>query len=348
MPDASPADNSGLFGFDPPDLSDDEVERIANELYGLSGSHRRLRGERSHNTLFTDSAGSRFVLRVAGPSEQPSTIDLQTSAYLHLASADQTLPISRLRPTRAGAAIGVVERNGQNHCVHLVTFLPGVTFADEVVVSTTGLMAIGDLLGRIASALAGFDHQAADQFMPWDLTNGLILDETLWGGLAPDARLIVAQGRSRLEALTSVLPTLTRQVIHNDGHRGNLLRSDETSDLVTGIIDFGDLVRTVKAADLAVSGANFVGNQPDAAGALAMLAAGFHRHSNLTKADIEALPDLVLARLTLSTLLVEYQINNSPHIADAVALERPGLLGDLQRWLEIDPVYASTRIREAL
>jgi hypothetical protein len=55
-----------------------------------------------------------------------------------------------------------------------------------------------------------------------------------------------------------------------------------------------------------------------------------------------------LARLVLSTLLVEYQVANAPHIADHVAAERPGTLAALARWLDIDAHQAADFIEEAL
>ena len=45
--------------------------------------------------------------------------------------------------------------------------------------------------------------------------------------------------------------------------------------------------------------------------------------------EVEAIPDLVLARLVLSTLLVEYQLANVPHLAPHVAVERPLTLAAL-------------------
>ena len=57
---------------------------------------------------------------------------------------------------------------------------------------------------------------------------------------------------------------------------------------------------------------------------------------------------VVLTRLVLSTLLVEFQIAHAPHIADEVAAERPGTLDKLGRWLDVDPATAANRIREML
>ena len=56
----------------------------------------------------------------------------------------------------------------------------------------------------------------------------------------------------------------------------------------------------------------------------------------------------LLARLVLSTLLVEYQLANVPHLAVHVAAERPGTHVALSRWLEIDPARAAATIGERL
>jgi Ser/Thr protein kinase RdoA (MazF antagonist) len=337
-----------LFRFDPPDLTERQVRAVAHEKYGISGATQRLRGERSHNTLFTTGDDRSVVLKIASASEQPATIDFQAQALVHLAAANPALPIARMIPALDGSLVPSVELDGRAHRMRLVTYLPGVPFDDEQVVSEQGLRSIGALMGSIATALAGFEHPAADGFMAWDIANSLALDDELWAGLGDDARPIVERARPRLHRAAETMRSLPRQVIHNDGHGGNLLRSDETSDIVTGLIDFGDVVRTVTVADIGVSGANLVPHQPDPIVALAALALGYHEHRPLSRAEIEALPDLVLTRLVLSTLLVEYQIVHAAHIADAVAAERPRLLTNLARWTDIDAVEAAERVARAL
>jgi len=337
-----------LFRFDPPALTLDEAAEIARERYGITGAVKRLRGERSHNTLITAGDGSRYVLKIASPGELPATIEFHAQALVHLEQRAPELPIARMVVALDGELVPRLDRNGRQHSIRLVTYLRGVTFDDDQPISGAGLRAIGALVGALSAALADFDHPAADEFMPWDIANGLILDDELWSGAGSDARDLLFRSRSRLVEATEAMATLPRQIIHNDGHAGNLLRSDPTSDAVTGVIDFGDLVRTVTVADLGVSGANLVPHQADPIAALAALTAGFHAHRPLSPPEVEALPGLVLSRLALSTLLVDYQISHAPHIADAVAAERPGLLAGLERWLAIDPREALDRIQEAL
>jgi Ser/Thr protein kinase RdoA (MazF antagonist) len=337
-----------LFRFDPPELSDADVRRIADDLYGLTGETRRLRGERSHNTRFTTADGEQYVLRVASASEPGAVIECHALALVHIEEMAPQLPVVRMRASRNGQLVPAVDVEGRQHRVRLETYLPGTTFDDGQLVSFDGLRAIGELLGGVAVALAFFDHPAAWGFMPWDIANGLILDEALHTGLPEDARTLTARARPRIELAADWMGRLPRQIVHNDGHAGNLVRADADSDRVTGLIDFGDLVHTVTAADIAVSAASLVPHQPDPIGALAALAAGYHTFKPLSDDEIEALADLVLARLVLSTLLMQYQIAHSPHLADSVAAERPRALANLARWLDVDPAQASARVAEAL
>lgn len=336
-----------VFRFDPPDPNEETVRRVARECYGLEGAMDRLRGERSHNTLVTRADGRRFVLKIASAAEPRATVEFHARALVHLERSAPDLPVARVHCSVDGELVPSVELAGAVHAVHLVSHLPGTPFVDGQELSDRALDAIGSLLGRTAAALADFDDPAADGFMPWDVANGLILDDGLWGGVGRRSRDLLAPGRDRLVAVTAAMATLPRQIIHNDGHAGNLLRPDASSERVVGLIDFGDLVRTVTAADVGVAGANLVPHQRDPIGALAALTAGFRRQHPLSDREIEAIPDLVLARLTLSTLLVEYQLVHAPHIAAAVAGELPLLHAALERWSELDRSEAIDRLGAA-
>jgi Ser/Thr protein kinase RdoA (MazF antagonist) len=333
--------------FDAPALTPVEARRVARDLYGVDGVARRVRGERSHNTVITTADGRGFVLKIAGASEPDALLDLETRAMQHVAERAPGLPVARMIAALDGSFVPTLVHAGSRHRVRLVTYLPGVPFRDDQVISPAGLTAIGALLGAIAAALADFDHDAADDFMPWDIANGLALDDELWAGAGDDARSALERARPRLERAATTMHHLPRQIIHNDGHGGNLLRADATSDLVTGIIDFGDVVRTVTAADVGVSGANLVPHQADPIAALVALTLGYHSQRPLSDVEIAAVPDLVLTRLALSTLLVDHQIANTPHIAAEVAAERPGLLAGLASWTDVDPTVAADSIAAA-
>lgn len=327
---------AALFGFDPPDLGPDEVVAIAARHWGITGRPRRLRGERSHNTRITADDGTAVTLQVQSASEDPGVIDLQTQAMRRLTLRAPDIPVPRVVPTRTGDVHAHVEIGGRIHLARLVTYLPGVTFDPASPLPAASYRRIGSLIGRIAVGLADFEHPAADHFMPWDIANGLIVDPDLRAGLTATSAAAVDAVDHRLEAAAEMMRTLPRRTIHNDGHAGNLVRSDTTSHQVTGVIDFGDLVHTVTAADVAIIAESFAPDHDDPESVVAAVTAGYHGELPLGDDEIAAIPELVLARAALTVLLVEYQIRHAPHLARGAAAGLPDVVARLVRWSRLD------------
>jgi len=334
--------------FDPPSLPPDDLVRITRESFGVAGTAQPLRGERDQNLLIRTGSGAAFVLKVASPSEDPTMVDFQCAALEHIAATDPTLPVPRLVRTGDGERFVMVTIAGAALPMRLLTYLPGVTFDLAGPLSLSGLDGIGSFQARLALALDGFGHPAARHFMPWALDGGLLAREELWSGLPAASRAFAEPCRARVVAAAARLATLRRQVVHHDGHRGNLLRATVDAERIVGVIDFGDLVEAALVGELGISGASFLGAQPDPIAGLGALVAGFDSRIRLTDEEIEVLPELVLSRLALSTLLVEYQVANTPHIAAAVAAELPGLRRDLGRWSAFDPRQVAAQLHDHL
>jgi len=174
--------------------------------------------------------------------------------------------------------------------MRLVTYLPGITFDAARNVPAQSLEAIGEVQGKMCRALSEFDHAGADHFMPWDISNGLIRSDQLWAHAQAD---VIAVGGTQRGYLTDVVfprfDGLRRQVIHNDAHRGNLLRASESSHELTGVIDFGDMVKAPLVDDLAVSGSSFVRASDDLMTSVESLAAGFNSVFPLRDEEVDAL-----------------------------------------------------------
>src|SRR6266566_2494821 len=67
-------------------LTESEAARLAREVYGLEASARALPGEYDENFHLIAAPGRAFVLKVMHPAREPSFIDLQSKALVHLAS----------------------------------------------------------------------------------------------------------------------------------------------------------------------------------------------------------------------------------------------------------------------
>ncbi len=335
--------------FNPPTIPIEEVAAVAATSYGLSGSFSHLPGERDQNVRIETDNGD-YVLKIASQLEDPLVVDFQVSVLKHLEASAPELPVPRVVDDLDGNAISVIsDRSGSTCQMRLVTYLPGITFDAARNVPEEALRAIGSVQGTMCSALSEFDHPGADHFMPWDISNGLIRSDQLWAHAQADVTAVVGDQRGYLtDAISARFSDLRRQVIHNDAHRGNLLRTSASSHELTGVIDFGDMVKAPLVDDLAVSGSSFARASDDPITSVEALAAGFDSVFPLRDEEVDALYDLILARLLLGLLLFDFMIAKESDHTRHILRERPEALAGLATWLTVDSNQLSHRLRTAL
>src|SRR5579864_1711465 len=83
-------------------VAEAEAARLAREVYGLEAAARALPGEYDDNFHLTAADGRVFVLKVMHPAREPSFIDLQCKALVHLAERALQLPLPRVLLNRSG------------------------------------------------------------------------------------------------------------------------------------------------------------------------------------------------------------------------------------------------------
>lgn len=337
--------------FDPPSVSLDVVAEVLAERWGVSGRLRPLEGERDQNTRVTTADGREFVLKIASPSEDPLGADLQCAALRHVADAGLAAP--QVVAALDGSDIVTTSVDGAPAPTRLLTFVRGVTFDDAGALGLDALIGIGAAQGRLARAFDGFDHPAAANFMAWSLDAGMVHHDELWDGLSAEGRLAATPFRERVDAVGAHVESqaegVRRQVVHNDGHRGNLLRVGPSSTEVTGVIDFGDIADTCVVADLAICTASFVAAHPDQPDAAAAIAAGYDRWMSLTDAEVDVLVDLALLRIVLGLLLVEFQSRHAPpHRLGEIVGELAAYRANMTAWGSLDAARTTHVIRERI
>lgn len=336
------------FELGPPELPPEIVIDTARRHFGVVGEPRRLAGERDLNLLFGRGAEAR-LLKVSSADELDVVVDLQIEALLHLEARAPELTVPRVVRTLDGATSARVEALGESHAVRMLTFVEGEPFDGDRTVDDDTLASVGRVVGRLAAALADFNHGGADHFLLWDISNGVLGEDSLWETLGPDVRDLAAGQRRRLvEETLPGLASQRSQVIHNDAHGGNVLRRPGSHE-VSGVIDFGDTVRAPLINDLAICASGFIRNDAlTAIEAVAALARGFHGVNPLVPSEIDLLYDAVLARLVLTMLLFDHQIERETGHARYCHQARPGALVDLADWLGHDRVAATERFFEGV
>lgn len=342
------ADTSSLDAlFDESDgIADDDAVALLSELYGIEGRVIRLAGERDDNFRVEVAGEQRSLfLKVAHTAESRRVTGLQTALLVHLEN-DPAVPVARVVRTVSGGADGeFVLPDGSTRVARLTTFLPGSSLHDVALTADLRIR-IGSTLARLTRALADFEHPAADDPQLWDIARA--------GELAPliseiqDAgvRAVLTELLDRFrERVAPALPSLRRQVVHNDFSADNL-RTDGTG--VSGILDFGDACRTAIAADLAVAAAYQLRDAEDVLVPGLQVFRGYHAVHPLQDTEAAVLFELIVARMLTRLTITHWRAERFPGNRDYILRYAPRSLRVTRRLQALPPAAATAAIHRAL
>jgi hydroxylysine kinase len=335
-----------------PDVSEAEAEAIFRRLYGRDGVAELLAGERDRNFRLRERDGGAFMLKITNPVEERSVTEFQTDALCHVARSDPAFPVPRVVPTVTGELIAWevgAEDAGDDRrprAVRLFTWVAGELLGSREL-APMGLRDLGGTLARLAQALAGFSHPAERHPLLWDMQQAVALRPLLT--MIPDdtPRAWVARLIDRFEArVLPVLPGLPGGVIHNDVTGSNLLMRADDDQRVTGVLDFGDLVRAPLAQELGVT-ASYHLHRDDGAdlfAPLAALLAGYEAVRPMTEAEALVLFDLIATRLALRGLIPAWRAALYPENRDYLMRNAGRAWQVMGRVAEMDPDRGQARL----
>jgi Ser/Thr protein kinase RdoA (MazF antagonist) len=325
-------------------LDDADGARLARDHWGLDPVEvRRLETERD-DTFRIDTADGRAVLKVANPADPSDVVDLQCAVLEHIASADAGIPVPRLTRTSAGERwVRIAGRDGEPRIARVLSWVPGGTL-DYGCTTSDDRRALGALLARLSLAMASFDHPGADRVLAWDLQRLGGLRPQLPHIADPEVRALVADELDVFDHVVAPeLATVARQVVHNDANMDNVVVDDAGRPY--GILDFGDMVRTAVAADVAVAMAYAVPSAPDlAAGADPWapaydVARGYVGVRPLEPDDLALLPLLVRGRMAQRMLVNSWLAAENPSNAHHTLRANGHAAAALPRLRATDPPF---------
>jgi hydroxylysine kinase len=296
----------------PPAFSAAEAVSIAADNYDIQGVVHPLVSERDQNFRLDTDDGKRFTLKISNDAEQLQVIDFQNRALLHIEKKDASLPLPRVIPDIHGQLHCSVHKDGKTHFVRVLSWVEGMILNDAT--ANAGLAnRLGRFLARLDLALEGFDHPDSNPPSLWDMKRAEGLRDLLDHIEDPKLRQVITR---TLEQFTSnvkpVLDKLRTQVIHSDMNPGNVLMDKAQPDVISGIIDFGDIVKSPLIVDLAIAASYQLSDGKDPlSGALPMIA-GYHAVQPLQDAELALLTDLIRTRLITSLLIGSYRVSLFP------------------------------------
>lgn len=284
-----------------PRVEIEAAAKIAAEFFGIRATAQPLPSERDQNFLLTESAGEKFVLKIANALESREFLEAQNAALNHVGKRVDFC--QSIVPGVSGEEIVTVN---ETYFVRLVRYLPGVPLGEIGAHPSELLRDLGRKLGELSKALKDFDHPAVHRDFHWDLANGnRIIDE--YAPLIEDAALRDLVLRCRVD----FEPPLPRSVIHGDANDYNVLVDPERMT-ISGLLDFGDMVYSYTVADLAIAVAYAVLDKTHPRAAAAEIIKGYTSEFELLDEELEAVWPLALLRLAVSACMAAHQQRQQP------------------------------------
>ena len=309
----APHDIFSVMTVSPPEVSPELAVAVARQWWGIDATAHPLRGERDSNFHLRCADGNAFVLKFANPAEDADFRDMQIAALRHVARVDPGLMVPRIIPRPDGAIQAELPRDGGTILrARLLSFVPGAVLRSTVR-SAAQREACGRMLARLQAALAGFTHRARDHQVVWDLQHTPLLRQIAFAIPHDAARARVGELLDEFDRrVVPMLPSLRRQMLHNDLNDQNMLADPDDPTRIVGIIDFGDLAETAVVFDVAIAAVTQAGPADDVPTALADFVGGFHAERPLLPEEVALLPLLMAVRIAMGTTLSAWHRHSQP------------------------------------
>ncbi len=327
MPDSLHLDDSaiatdpllaGLLSSAPPRVTSAQAEELLQAHWGIQGHAQEIACERDQNFRITAADGPGFVLKLSNPVEDPENTDFQTAALRWVEKVDPALPLPRTVAASSGLyCVPVTLPDGRTSIGRVLSWLDG-TPLHRIGITRAMQSEIGTVLARLGHALARFDHPGAHHDLLWDIRN-LPRLQPLTDVLENDeiGKMVRTElARFGSEAQTP-LSRLRQQVVHNDMNHHNILVDPDAPDRISGVLDFGDMVHTHLAIDVAVA-ASYLASEAQPLDAVTRMVSAYHVATPLLKEEVVLLRDLIVARLVASITITTWRAARYPENADYI------------------------------
>ncbi len=299
-----------------PRFTDTEAATAAKILYNVEGKIERLDGERDLN--FKIHCTEKIVVfKIANQEESASMLECQAEIFrlLNDHSAISTSP-ENIESVSGNVVESLESIAGLKHYCRAVTYLQGKIFATVNPHTPELLESLGGTVGGIDAVLKDYHHNAIQRPLLWNMCQA---EETL------NRLKILIEDQEKLDLISyfqqcfkdNVLPIqkqLRFGTIHNDANDNNVIVNSDGpwSQMVTGVIDYGDLVQSWVVVDVAVAAAYALLHKSHPLDAAASVVKGYHRAFPLTEIEINVIYDLICMRLCMSVCICAYQKSQQP------------------------------------
>lgn len=342
-------------------FSEQEIVSLLKKRYDLTGDIQPLHGYDEENYLVKLPDGSKFILKISSGENNDGALHGQIAMMDHLGGMFsggyfQKVVVSlpgttgnRLFPDTdadrgTGSKLIPLEKKGKQYYMRLLTYIDGTFWYKTERKNGRLYESLGRFLGKMDRALSGFSHPGLRRYLTWDINNAREAMGKLKYIEDPGKRRIADYFILQFETeVMHLLPSLRRACVHNDANDYNVLTNGNE---VTGLIDFGDAVKTTLVNNLAIACTYAILHAEDPLQAAVRIVNGYHKEYSLQPGETDLLYYLVAARLCISVTQSAFNKAVESGNAHHFLSEKPAW-DLLEKWIRINPVKAADQFRKA-
>lgn len=325
-------------------FSEQDVQQLARQRYGINASVKALNGYDEWNYLLTDAAGQKYILKIATDDHGRSFLDAQVSILDHLSNTDCAAQFQRCLQNTEGQAISTITRDGKKYYLRVLSFLEGEFWVYAENKPDALYSHLGSFLGRMDKVLGHFSHPAMHRRYTWDIATAADANRKLPYIKNHGQRRIAAYFLLQFETeVMPVLSTLRHAYVHNDANDYNVLVQ---GNAVCGLIDFGDMVYTALVNNVAVACTYAMLSTDDPLQKAVLVVQGYQQEHPLLEQETDLLYYLIAARLCISVTQSAYNASLSSANEHHFITEKPAW-NLLHQLIEINPIKAQDHFRKA-
>ena len=337
-----------LLTTPPPEFSAADATDLLRKEYGIAGSLKTLVSERDQNFLVEAESGNSCVLKITNSAEAVGVADFQTAALLHVAAKDPDFPVPGIRNTLSGRTeTTITDADGREHTARVLSWLDGIPlrFAEP---RPDNAEQLGEFLARLGMALEDFEHPASDHVLLWDMLHAghlvKLVDHIEDEDLRENCRARLARFE---DDIGTTLEGLRSQVIYNDLNASNVLVDPNNPELLTGIIDFGDMVQSPLVIDVAVAAAYLCEEGDDPLASIVRFLRGYTRVRKLQTDEIALLYDLIITRNIMTIVITNWRAGQHPENRDYILRNEPRARATISTFIDAGKEHVTNLFLDA-
>tara|TARA_X000000950_G_scaffold164605_1_gene201176 strand:- start:227 stop:1204 length:978 start_codon:yes stop_codon:yes gene_type:complete len=304
-----------LFTNPPPNIDPLTIKRHLKVHYDVEGKIAFYPSDRDQIILI-EANNNKYILKVYNFFEDLHNVQLQIKALNHILCSN--FPFEIPIPIQGLKFIEHLDKK-YNSC--MFSFIDG-SLLHEFDGNTKHLKKMGQLIGSLSKALCDFKHHGRSNNFPWDIQNINFLKNKIKHIKNIEDAQILKDFILKYE--TNVIPVITKirkSFVHNDGNNNNIILNSKSE--VKGIIDFGDMTRSLTVCEPAVCISYIGQNSENPLESIKEFLNGYLSIYDLNKYESNCIPYLVCIRLSISVTMAAWRKKLFPNNKYLTISEKP-------------------------